>query len=57
MKDDETRQKNPRKKIRSFGEDEGYVVAYFEESYYAYYLSAGYLSVEEIKRMIESMSL
>lgn len=37
--------------------NEGYVVAYFEESYYAYYLSAGYLSVEEIKRMIESMSL
>lgn len=37
--------------------DERYVTAYFEESYYAYYLSADYMSVEEIKKMIESMNL
>jgi len=37
--------------------NEGYVAAYFEESYYAYYLSADYMGVEEIKKIVESMNL
>lgn len=37
--------------------NEGYVAAYFEKSYYAFYLSADYMNVEEIKKMIESMNL